>query len=110
MEKLKHGCGWAPVAHACNPSYPGGRDQEDRGLKPVWANNLRDSILKKPITKIRLLEWLKVKALSSNPSTENKAKQKSHGCGKHYRLISKVQSTQYDFMFSFSPRRLGKDI
>jgi hypothetical protein len=22
---------WAPVAHACNPSYLGGRDQEDRG-------------------------------------------------------------------------------
>jgi hypothetical protein len=23
------------VAHACNPSYSGGRDQEDRGLKPA---------------------------------------------------------------------------
>jgi hypothetical protein len=22
---------WAPVAQACNPSYSGGRDQEDRG-------------------------------------------------------------------------------
>jgi hypothetical protein len=26
---------WAPVAHACNPSYSGGRDQEDQGLKPA---------------------------------------------------------------------------
>jgi hypothetical protein len=25
---------WAPVAHACNPSYSEGRDQEDRHLKP----------------------------------------------------------------------------
>jgi hypothetical protein len=25
----------APVAHACNPSYSGGRDQEDHGLKLV---------------------------------------------------------------------------
>jgi hypothetical protein len=25
----------APVAHACNPSYSGGRDQEDGGLKPA---------------------------------------------------------------------------
>jgi hypothetical protein len=25
----------APVAHACNPSYSGGKDQEDGGLKPV---------------------------------------------------------------------------
>jgi hypothetical protein len=23
--------GWAPVANACNPSYVGGRDQEDHG-------------------------------------------------------------------------------
>nr|XP_020008023.1 X-ray radiation resistance-associated protein 1-like [Castor canadensis] len=27
----------APVAHACNPSYSGGRDQEDRGFKPARA-------------------------------------------------------------------------
>jgi hypothetical protein len=25
----------APVAHACNPSYSGGRDQENHGLKPA---------------------------------------------------------------------------
>jgi hypothetical protein len=25
----------ALVAQACNPSYLGGRDQEDQGLKPV---------------------------------------------------------------------------
>jgi hypothetical protein len=24
-----------PVAHVCNPSYSGGRDQEDSGLRPV---------------------------------------------------------------------------
>jgi hypothetical protein len=34
----------APVAHACNPSYSGGRDQEDRGLKSAWANSSRDPI------------------------------------------------------------------
>jgi hypothetical protein len=27
------------VAHACNPSYSGGRDQEDQGLKPAQANS-----------------------------------------------------------------------
>jgi hypothetical protein len=43
--------GWAPVAHACNLSYSGGRDQEDRGLKPAQANSSRDPISKKPITK-----------------------------------------------------------
>jgi hypothetical protein len=44
---------WALVAYACNLSYSGGRDQEDYGLKPTWANSLRHHILKKPITKKR---------------------------------------------------------
>jgi hypothetical protein len=30
------------VAHDCNPSYSGGRDQEDRGSEPAWANTLWD--------------------------------------------------------------------
>jgi hypothetical protein len=62
------------MAHACNPSYSGGRDQEDRGLKPAWASSSRDPILKNNITKIGLEEWLKVKTLSSNPSTTKKKK------------------------------------
>jgi hypothetical protein len=44
------------VAHACNPSYSGGRDQKDRSLKP--ENSWKDPIMKKekkkkekPITK-----------------------------------------------------------
>jgi hypothetical protein len=32
--------GWALVAHACNPSYSGGRDQEDCGRKPVLLQNV----------------------------------------------------------------------
>jgi hypothetical protein len=43
--------GQTPVAHTCNPSYSGGKDQEDRGSKPAWANGLRDPISKKRITK-----------------------------------------------------------
>jgi hypothetical protein len=39
------------VAHACNPSYSGGRDQEGHGSKPAWANISRDPISKKPFTK-----------------------------------------------------------
>jgi hypothetical protein len=41
----------APVAHACNPSYSGGRDQRDCSLKPAQAHSSQDPILKKPITK-----------------------------------------------------------
>jgi hypothetical protein len=36
------------MAHACNPSYLRGRDQEDHGLKPAQANTLRDPISKQP--------------------------------------------------------------
>jgi hypothetical protein len=41
--------GPALVASACNPSYSGGRNQEDRVSKPAGANSSQDPILKKPI-------------------------------------------------------------
>jgi hypothetical protein len=65
-----HWRSWALVAHACNPSYSGGRDQEDHGSNR--QNVPQDAILKKPFTKKRLMEWLKVEALSSNPNIEKK--------------------------------------
>jgi hypothetical protein len=40
-----------PVANACNPSYSGGRDEEDCSSKPAWANSLGDSISEIPNTK-----------------------------------------------------------
>jgi hypothetical protein len=39
------------VVQACNPSYSGGRDQEDRGSKLAWADQSRDPISKIPNTK-----------------------------------------------------------
>jgi hypothetical protein len=30
---------WAPVAHTCNHSYAGGRDQENHSLKSAWTNS-----------------------------------------------------------------------
>jgi hypothetical protein len=41
---------WALVAHACNPSYSGGRDQEDHSSKPP-KQTVFETLLKKPITK-----------------------------------------------------------
>jgi hypothetical protein len=41
---------WVLVTHTCNTRDWGGRDQEDHGWKPSWANNSRDPISKKPIT------------------------------------------------------------
>jgi hypothetical protein len=48
------------MAHACNPNYSGGIDQEDHGSKPAQANSLQDPMSKKPITKIGVVEWLEV--------------------------------------------------
>jgi hypothetical protein len=59
-------------AHAYNPSYSGGRDQEDHGSKPGQANSSMRPNLKKSFTKIGLVEWLKVKALNSSLSTSQK--------------------------------------
>jgi hypothetical protein len=42
---------WVLVAHTCNPSYSGGRDQEDHGSKPARANSSGDPTSKKPFTK-----------------------------------------------------------
>jgi hypothetical protein len=51
---------WAWVAHVHNPSYSGGREQEDHSSKPALGNSSPDPISKKTITKKGLLEWLKV--------------------------------------------------
>jgi hypothetical protein len=60
-----------------NPSYSGGRDQEDRSSKPAEAKSLSDPILKNPSQK-GSAEWLKVKALSLSPSTIKKKKKSRH--------------------------------
>jgi hypothetical protein len=74
---------WAPVAHTCHPSYLGGRDQTDQGLRPARENSWWD-----PISKITKAKWTgvtvqevkcllcKFKALSSNPSLIKKKKKK----------------------------------
>jgi hypothetical protein len=42
--KLKCICSWALVAHACNPSYSEGRDQEDRSWKPAQAQQFHKTL------------------------------------------------------------------
>jgi hypothetical protein len=59
------------MVHACNPHYSGGRDQEDRGLKPTGLL-VHKSLSQKPHHKNRAGGVAQVKALSSNPSTVKK--------------------------------------
>jgi hypothetical protein len=46
--------------------------QEAEIRKSAWANSLQKLTLKKPFTKKGLVEFLKMKALSSSPSTTKK--------------------------------------
>jgi hypothetical protein len=62
------------MAHACKPSYSGGRDQEDWGACQIVFKTLSR---KKPFTKIGLVKWLKVKAMSSSPSTAKEKKKRT---------------------------------
>jgi hypothetical protein len=66
--QLKQWASQAPMAHTCNTSYSGGRDQQDCSSKPTQANSSTRPYLEKTITKKWLVEWLKVKALSLSPS------------------------------------------
>jgi hypothetical protein len=43
----------APVAQTCNPIYSGGRDQKDRGSKPVRTNSSKRPYLEKTLHKNR---------------------------------------------------------
>jgi hypothetical protein len=61
-----------PLVHTCNPSFSG-RSR----FKASWGKQFERPYLEKPFTKIGLVEWLKVKALSSSPSTPPPPK-KSH--------------------------------
>jgi hypothetical protein len=47
------------VAHTCNPSYSGGSDQEDWGLKPAPDKQFSKLNLEKTHHKKGVMEWLK---------------------------------------------------
>jgi hypothetical protein len=59
------------VTHTCYPSYSGGRDQKDQ-LEASPGRQFTRPYLEETHHKKGLMEWLKVYALSSNPSTAKK--------------------------------------
>jgi hypothetical protein len=66
------------VAWACNPSYSGGRDQEDGNWKIARANSSVRTYLENSQHKTGLVECLpgKCAALNSNPSTIKRGNKK----------------------------------
>jgi hypothetical protein len=59
------------VVHACNPSYSGGRDQEDCGSKQP-RQIVHETLSQKTLHKNRAGRVAQVKALSSNSRTTKK--------------------------------------
>jgi hypothetical protein len=57
-------------------------------MKPAPANSLHNPILKTPTTKIGLVEWFKVKALSSRPNNTKKKKGKEKKNTHTHRVVS----------------------
>jgi hypothetical protein len=68
MEKVH----WAQVAHTCNPSYSGSRDQEDHSLKPALQMFIRYYVFKK--SQKRTGGW--AEGVGPELSTSNKTKKK----------------------------------
>jgi hypothetical protein len=63
-----------PLAHAYNPSYLEGRDQEVQGSKPAQANSSRDPTLKKTHHKNRAGGVAQVVGPEFNPQYHKKKK------------------------------------
>jgi hypothetical protein len=68
------------VVRACNPSYSEGRDQEN-SVPSQHRQIVARPFLKKPISKGGVVEWLKVKAPCSIPSTTKKVGGENSGDG-----------------------------
>jgi hypothetical protein len=79
---------WAPVAHAYNPSFSGDRS----GASPVKQSE-RPYLEKSLNKKIGLVEWFKVKALSSSPSMAKKKEKKKERKGITHRLQTKANAS-----------------
>jgi hypothetical protein len=63
-------------------------------LKPAQANSSVRPYLEKPFTKIGLVEWPKVKALSSSSSTTKKKKGNPINPKDHYYCVKVLRSSK----------------
>jgi hypothetical protein len=86
--------GWAQVIHACNPSYSGGRDQMDRSSnsskRPYLKKKTKQQQQQQQNHKKGLVEWHKVRAWNSIPSTGKKKKKgeiKKHQAGRVAQVV-----------------------
>jgi hypothetical protein len=71
------GASQALVAHTCNPSYSGGRDQKGHSSKPTPANSPQDPILKKTFTKKGWWSGSRCRPLAQNQYWEKKKEKRT---------------------------------
>jgi hypothetical protein len=90
------------MAHTYNPSYLGGRAQEDHSSKPAQADSFQDPISKISNTKqgwwrnSQVVKHLpsKSEALSSNHSTARKKKKLGTGSQAKSKILSQKRTAQ----------------
>jgi hypothetical protein len=97
----------ALVAHGCNPSYSGGRDQEDWGSKPAQANSLWDPVSKKSIINKEWKNGSRCRSWVQTPVQQKKKKKKKDG--EIHFLTPGIQS-QTGFMIDFDQKIQWHDI
>jgi hypothetical protein len=100
---------WVPVAHACNPSYSGGRDQEDHGSKLApancssgrsWFKAGPGKLFVRPYlenTHDKKKGWWSGSRFSSTPKTKKKKKKKKRKEKEKERKETKILSGEIDF-------------
>jgi hypothetical protein len=83
------------MTHACNPSYSGGRDQEDCGSEPAWANSSQDPISKNPSLK-KKKKWAGGVAQGEGPEFKPQYRKKKKK--KRFTLILAYVSASFLFL------------
>jgi hypothetical protein len=89
------------VAHACNPSYSGGRDKEDHSSKSIWAY-ISQTLSQKNLTQKRASGVAQGVARVQVPVPQKKKKKKKacgtaqvvQGLPSRYKALSSNSSTK----------------
>jgi hypothetical protein len=90
-----------PGAHTCNPGYSKGRQSGGLWFEVTSSKKFTRPHLEKSLHKNGLAEWLKVWALSSNPSTKKKKRKKKITSMFH---VMQVNGQNEVWNFLFQPR------
>jgi hypothetical protein len=92
--------GREPVAHTCNPSYSGGRDQEDCSSKLFQANSSWDPISKNPISHTHThthTHTQRAGGVDWGVRAEFKPQYRKKKCHEHFPLTRSKRTSKWDW-------------